>query len=539
MMESYWNRREFLQLLGQSALVSSVLPFAGCVSFKKQPDFSQLPFLPLGATRKDNVVLSEGFNYQMLIKWKEIINPRGQRFGYNNDYIAYIPFDTSRPNEGWLWVNHEAVEPLFVSGRKKGEKITPAMVKNEMKQVGGSLLHVRKEEKGWRVVKKSKKNQRWDAFTKIPFANNIKVKGQTYALGTLANCAGGVTPWNTILTCEENYQDCFGETVYFDDGRTGWKPGSNYYMWEKFYKRPPEHYGWVVEIDPKSNTAKKHTNLGRFAHECATTAVGNDGRAVIYSGDDAVDECIYKFISDKTDNLHTGTLYVADTSSGRWLPLDVEKDSRLKEKFKTQLDMLIRTREAAHIVGGTPQNRPEDIQINPANKDVLVCLTNNKPRGDYHGQILAIKEKNADHSSLEFEVKTLKAGGVKSGFSCPDNIAFDPKGNLWMTTDISGGSLGEKPYEEFGNNSLFYIPLSGDNAGFVFRVASAPRGAEFTGPCFSPDGSTLFLSVQHPGEGTKELKDPVSRWPDFGNQLPKPSVITLQGPALDQLCKKI
>ncbi|MCB0406836.1 MAG: DUF839 domain-containing protein, partial [Bdellovibrionales bacterium] len=302
------------------------------------------------------------------------------------------------------------------------------------------------------------------------------------------------------------------------------------------YKYPPEHYGWVVEIDPRTKKAKKLISMGRFSHESATVTQAKDGRIVVYSGDDKADEFFYKFISTSSSQLENGTLYVADTENGVWHPLDIEKDDRLKQKFNSQLDVLIRAREAARLVGGTPQNRPEDIEIDPLSNHVLVCLTNNKSRGDNYGQILKVVEDNNDHGSLTFHSETLLTGSVKNGFACPDNMVFDKSGNLWFTTDVSGGSIGKKPYEPFGNNSLFFVPRKGVNAGFAFRVASAPIEAEFTGPCFSPDGETLFLSVQHPGEKTADLQNPTSRWPDFnGKKLPHPAVITLSGPTLSRL----
>ena len=84
-----------------------------------------------------------------------------------------------------------------------------------------------------------------------------------------------------------------------------------------------------------------------------------------------------------------------------------------------------------------------------------------------------------------------------------------------------------------GYNGLFVFIRSGRNAGEVIKVASAPVDAEFTGPCFSSDYKTLFLSVQHPGELTSDLERPTSHWPD--GALPKPSIITLQGPLLDKI----
>ena len=129
------------------------------------------------------------------------------------------------------------------------------------------------------------------------------------------------------------------------------------------------------------------------------------------------------------------------------------------------------------------------------------------------------------------------AGGEQTGFSCPDNMAFDPAGNLWFTSDISGSAIGKTPYEAFKNNGLYVVPRFGTQVGEVIQVASAPYDAEFTGPFFTPDGKTLFVSVQHPGETSDSLDNLSSHWPEGGDAIPKPSVITIQGPSLEALTR--
>ena len=344
----------------------------------------------------------------------------------------------------------------------------------------------------------------------------------------MANCSGGVTPWGTILTCEENYDQFYGERNY----ETGERKVSTDYDngWHLHYDNPPEHYGWVVEVDPKTGKCQKHIALGRCAHECATVKELPDGRLVVYTGDDAVNQFIYKFISSKPGSLSEGTLYVANTMVGKWISLNYDEQPTLQKLFKNQTEVLIRLREAAKYLGATPQNRPEDIEINPANGDVLVALTNNATVGDYLGSILKIVEKDGKHDALEFKSETFLAGGEETNFACPDNMAFDGNGNLWFTSDISGSSMNreDKPvYLPYKNNSLFVVPKNGD--GLPVRVANAPTHAEFTGPYFSPDGSTLFLSVQHPGEYSKSLNELSSHWPDGGNKIPKPAVVAIYG----------
>jgi len=343
---------------------------------------------------------------------------------------------------------------------------------------------------------------------------------------------GGVTPWGTILTCEENYDGCYGEAIRGSD-KIDVSEGT--YGWNKFYDNRPEHYGWVVEVDPHTGEAQKHVALGRFAHECATVIELEDKRLVVYSGDDKNDEHLYKFISSEPGSLLKGTLYVANLEKGEWISMNLKEQPLLQKHFKDQTEVQVFCRDAARMLGATPLDRPEDIEIDPVTGHVLVACTNNKPKGNYHGQIMKIMEKENQYDALAFGYDVLLTGGPETGFSCPDNLAFDRSGNLWFTVDISGSKLNKGVYEPFGNNGLFMVPRSGPQEGEVIQIASAPMEAELTGPFFSPDGKTLFLSVQHPGERSKSLTDLTSNWPDGGERPPRPSVVTIQGPLLEQI----
>lgn len=304
--------------------------------------------------------------------------------------------------------------------------------------------------------------------------------------------------------------------------------------WHGQFPHPPEHYGWVVEVNPITKMAKKLTALGRFAHEGALVLTALDGRHVVYMGDDTQDEHFYKFISHKPGSLEKGELYVADMSRGRWEHLSIT-NPKLKDHFLDQTDLLIRTREAAKLLGATPLDRPEGCAQDPIGKSIFINCTMNKAAGRPFGSILKVTEDQHNLLSMRFSSETFISGGEASGFACPDNMCFDARGNLWITTDIADYDLNLSPYKSFGNNGLFFMPLTGPDAGKAFRFAVAPKEAELTGPCFSLDGRTLFLSVQHPGANTRDLKQPTSHWPDGGSSLPRSAVVAITGPLLDSI----
>jgi len=519
------ERRSFLKFISATTAVSALdTSFAAELpKLKYKPSLSEVDYEGIAFSSEDDVILTKELQYDLLLKWQDALTEK-ESFGFNNDYINFVPL-TKAGTEGILWVNHESPDRFMILDHVS-DKPTKEEIEKEMYSVGGSLVHIKKDDKTgkWTYIKNSLYNRRFSGLSLIPFANNEEIMGKTIAMGTLGNCAGGKTPWNTILTCEENYDLFYGETV-LNEGMTSHLKSE--LGWENYYDNPPEHYGWVVEIDPISGEAKKHTSMGRMAHECATTTRAKDGRVVVYTGDDSPNEHLYKFISDSHDNLNKGVLYVANLEAGIWTPLDREIHMELGKHFSTQLELLIQTRAAAKMVKGTPLDRPEDIEIHPISKDVFISLTNNKPKSNYHGAILKLMEENADAGSLTFKHEYFLTGGEESGFSCPDNLAFDDQYNLWFTSDIAGGSQNKKQYTPFKNNGLFMVPVKGKNAGKVVQIASAPNTSEFTGPYFSPDYRTLFLSVQHPGETSKDKDNFVSHWPNGGNSKPIPSVIQI------------
>ena len=518
------NRRKFLGFLGFGAVSTAVPNLIGC----RTPSENRLMIPPVKISRADKVKVSEGLSYNLIARHGDRIN-QNQFFGDYNDYLCFFPEESNPNREGLLWVNHENLNLMFLHNRDDVSNRTKEEMELERKQVGGSLVRVSKAQGNgeWDLIP-SNDNFRIDATTPIHFANDQEVAGSKIAIGTLANCSGGKTPWNTLLTAEENYDTFVGDQPKgkdFSPSKLGW---------EKEFNMPSEHYGWIVEIDPTNQSAKKHTSLGRCSHECATPHLDKNNTLVVYTGDDRVDQCLYKFIADKNDSLDKGTLHVANLKDGKWIPLDLEKSPKLQETFQSQIEVLTYLREAAKVVGGTPLDRPEDIKIDPLTGDVFVTLTQNKSKGNLFGSILKITESN-EHGGLEFKSETYASGGPETQFACPDNICFDANGNLWFTSDIGSKDRKSEAFKFHGNNGLFLIPRIGPQKGEIIRVAQAPDGAEFTGPYFGPQGRNLFLSVQHPGTHSKSLKKLKSNWPNKEGEIPQSAVISIKGPLLDRI----
>lgn len=511
------DRRSFIDFLGKGVIAVPLIQvgLSGCT--KKKVNGGIAPSM------EDRVNLIEGLDSQVFLKWGDRISD-ADYFGFNNDYLAFLSDSSS---EGLLWVSHESVNTMMVSGYdKNGDKARHVkQINQEMYNVGGSLVRIRRDGELWKVINDAA-NFRITASQNIPFEWHEGLLGRKEALGTVANSSGGVTPWGTILSCEKNYSMFYGELDSVNNHFI-----SSVLQWESFMGKPPQHYGWVVEVDPQTGDAKKHVAMGRFAHACATVVPLRDGRVVVYSGDDQDGGCLYKYISDEPGKLYPGKLYVANMDNLSWELIDYQRDE-LKGKFLSDTEMMIQCREAASIVGGSSLDRPADIAVDPISGNVIIALINNRSTGNDFGSILRIKETGNDYESLTFEQENFLTGGEETGFACPTDLVFDQVGNFWFTSSIPSSSIGKKPYTAFGNNGLYVVLRNGEKAGKVIQVASAPMDAEFSGLCFTPDGETLFVSVQHPGEQST-AGGFTSNWPHGEDSFPKPSVIALSGSFLE------
>jgi hypothetical protein len=607
------------------AYVGSPAPGGGGITFTGLP-----PNLAAGFV--DAVTVPAGYRANTLIGWGDAIGVVGPNalishdhsdaqpisaarqnttFGQHNDGMHFFPFPGvggAPSNErGLLVVNHEYVDPgLHANTASYGTiAITKELVDAQVAGHGVTVLELRKLGGQWSVVKPSPFARRITGATPMrisgPAAGADAMKtaadpSGTAVLGTLNNCAHGVTPWGTYLTCEENWNGYFGANGAFTqtalERRYGVTAGGFGYRWHEGDARfdlnapggrnEPNRFGWVVEIDPFNprSTPIKRTALGRIKHESADFALAPDGTLCFYTGDDERNDYLYKFVCagkfNKTnraanrDLLDSGTLYVAKFNAdgtGEWLPLVFGVGPLTAANgFTSQADVLIRTRQAADRVGATMMDRPEWVAVHPTTREVYLTLTNNNRRGtnppssnnadgsstsgssrppvdaanprpdNRYGHIIRWTETGNDPAATTFAwdifvecgdklsaAPNLQGNIVGDDLGAPDGLWFDRDGRLWIQTDQQGDALGD--WINIGSNAMFAADPATRR---ITRFLTSPRNCEVTGVINTPDGKTMFVGIQHPGEdwapGAFTAK---STWPDTGANGPTTqSVVT-------------
>lgn len=590
---------------------------------------------------EDRLVVPPGYRADLLAAWGD---PLGDgRFGFNNDHLAFTPLGEGR---ALLTVNFEYISPRGWSegyGEATGTALPWAELSAALRPRGGSVeamslaaddpllqlvrvvaraaledqgigvLEVRQEAGGLWRRRIGPLDRRLTGLEGLEDpSRRLRISGPAAAvfrlgkrlghddgladrsIGTFANCAGGVTPWGTVLSAEENIQFHVVEAVYADG--TSPSPATKLFRCDGSrleglgnpFALSGNKYGWMVEVDPRQpgRPAVKHSALGRFRHEAVAVRAQAGQPLVVYSGCDRHGGHLYRFVSEaliadpadpaNSSLLEAGRLEAArfePDGTGRWIPLDpstpvkpqrpshyaayalqqpslvphgdrgqpgaeaLASDEAVEaycRRYATLADLypgegeerlgaiLIDAHLAASAIGATAAARPEDTVIDPLSGDLLVAFTAagvddggradpavfHGPNGETawpHGWIMGLHEEGS--AATTFRWRMLATGGAPwqggQGFSGPDNLAVDRSGNLWMVTDRGGGSA---DLEVFGNNSCWVLPSQGAAAGGAFCFATGPVECELTGPCFDAGESTLFLSVQHPGErhGTRQ-----------------------------------
>ncbi len=284
--------------------------------------------------------------------------------------------------------------------------------------------------------------------------------------GTARNCSGAVTPWNTLITCEE--------IVYPDFDGDGFSD-----------------YGWAIEIDPATKSVIDHPGglsggdklwaMGNFQHE---NAVVHSNRRTVYQGVDTNTGYLFKFVADVAEDLSSGNLYVykgSKNGSGEWILL--QNDTPADQNS---------TLNQCNTVGATVFAGVEDVEINPLNGLVYLAVKNEN---------CVYRFTDSDPISgttvSNFEIFV---GGVGATYQVPhaggtstadwgrgnDNLAFDDAANLWVQQD------GE-------DNHIWLVSSCHTQSNPCVKIfARTPSGSESTGMTFSPDYKYMFFSIMHP-----------------------------------------
>jgi secreted PhoX family phosphatase len=565
----------------------------------------KLGFKGISASAADRIRVPEGYVTQVLAPWGEAVGIAGNmpafkedasnsaeeqaaQMGMHHDGMHFYPLEKNR---GLLVQNHEYVDDglLHPDGMANWN-----LDKVRKSQAAHGLSVIEIEQKGdrWQMVRPSRYARRVTANTPHrvagPAAGHALMRtaadpeGKTI-LGTFNNCASGITPWGTYLSGEENFRFYFAKegTLTPHEQRWGltkkaffgWGPTDARFDVDK---NPNEfnRSGWIVELDPydPTSTPVKRTAMGRAAHEGATVALTKDRRAVVYSGEDARFEYIYKFVSRdavreggakaNADLLDHGTLFVARfdaDGTGRWLPLTHGQHGLDAARgFADQGEVVIKARQASDHLGGTKMDRPEWLAVDVDTLTVFCSLTNNTARGgagvpgvdaanprakNNMGSVIRWREKGDldattftwDHLVLAGDPANSRAeakGNIKGDvFPCPDGLCFDKRGVLWIQTDAFASELNKGEFVNMGNNQMLACdPTSGE----IRRFLTGPVNCEITGATFSADGCTMFINVQHPGETPAERSDPkapdrYSTWPHgVKGQRPRSATVVIR-----------
>ncbi len=597
------QRRIVIQGSLGMAAAALLAPLAACgTAATTTPSAKQaalIGFKGVPMSHADAVIVPEGYLAEAFAAWGEPVGLAGNmpawrddasdsaadqaaQMGMHHDGLAFYPLgsgdETNR--RGLLTSNHEYIDDglLHTDGLAtwSAEKVRKAQAAH-----GVSVIEVALKDGRWQMVRPSRYAKRHTAAT--PFAVQGPAAGHalmktaadplgTMVLGTLNNCASSKTPWGTYLSGEENF------AFYFDGGETMSAHHQRYGLRKKGAYRWPEHderfdavkhpnepnrFGWVVEIDPMDPgaTPVKRTALGRAAHEGAWVGTTRDGRAVVYTGEDARFEYIYKFVSRdrmapatagvsqaqaNRTLLDHGTLFVARFDAdgkGQWLPLTAGSGPLTAANgFSDQGEVMVKSRQASDALGATKMDRPEWLAIDPNTREVYCTLTNNSARGtkgqpavdaanpraqNSMGHIIRWQEDGdfdgttfvwnhlvlaGDPANERAEVKGNIQGDI---FGCPDGIAFDARGVLWIQTDIHASQMGQGEFKNLPNNQMLACDTRSKE---IRRFLTAPVNCEVTGITWTPDMRSMFINIQHPGETPSDRSDPkepdkFSRWP--------------------------
>ncbi len=394
-------------------------------------------FTSINPTAQQNhLIISEEHRFQLIFKEGTPYMTGGGNVPGNNDFAAYIGIEGSSSN-GYLSVNQE----------------------NTPGGVSMLNLHLDEEQDLWVV----------DNSQAVDLYNNNLVT-------TSRNCSGGITPWGTVVTSEE-------------DTNSGDANGDGYL-----------DLGWLIEIDPATAQVKEHGNgipeklwaMGRMNHE--NVVISSDQKTAYY-GEDGGTHCVYKFIADTPGDLSAGKVYVLKLD----LPLSNDEPSsatatwvQVPNTTKSDRNNL---NTVAATLGGTNFNGVEDCDISPLDGKIYFTTKGKNRVFRFKDNGDTITEFETFLGGMNYNIETANGTVSEPWADGNDNLTFDDKGNLWVLQD---GGL----------NYIWVIrPDHTQSHPNVKLFASMPAGAEPTGLTFTPDFKYGFFSVQHPNGNNAAQQD--------------------------------
>ncbi|MFK8036969.1 MAG: PhoX family phosphatase [Crocinitomicaceae bacterium] len=429
--------------------------------------------------KTETLLLPTGFTYQVLFsEGDEVVREDQKGFPAkgNHDLTVFIPDSLSPSTKGWVYISHETKSKDIGLGDGGG----------------ATMFQIELIDSNWQVVS----NYEHIDFSEVGYTNR--------------NCGGSITPYGTILTCEESWSH---NTEYLYMNGTGLRDTS----WVN--GRPAyQNMGFVVEVDPKTRKAiKKHYQMGKFVHEDVHCSV--DGKAV-YLTDDMNPAVFFKFVPNVPYEYESGKLFAFQESEtgemGTWLEMPNDTAAWLDIRnvaLKAGATMYVRHEWIVEHNGklyisetgqddyNLTQSHQKGGQFSSYAKTMLRKGNYGEDFDDPYGRILVFDPKdNSMRSYIEGGVM-MDSVGVFSNPDCNTVVTIRGKSYLVLSEDLIGlnrGRSGENP--KHYQNELYFLDLSIENptVNDLKRFAISPRNSETTGVVFTPDGKHMILNIQHP-----------------------------------------
>lgn len=448
---------------------------------------------------RDDLVLPEGYAYQVIVAWGDAVGE--SRFGYNNDFVSFV--ETSSET-GFLTINFEYIsgeiwmqtyeqvlgktlplaEVMATLRSQQGQidafalkaddplkKQIETIAKEGLIDQGIGVLAIRSQNKSW-VRSPSAQDRRITGISGLEDGRYLQATGPGVAvftkspkmgyddqlgnqiIGTFQNCAGGTTPWGTVLSAEENFQDQVPDPVMADG--SSFDPSHTPFVLTEDkvdgrgnpFGLAGNKYGWMVEVDPSDakDYGTKHTWLGRYRHEAVAVHAVAGQPLTVYSGCDRRGGHLYKFVSsdpvtnpiDKTNSqlLEKGMLFGAQfnpNGTGQWIPL--------------ALDTAVNPVRPSQVLG-------------KSNVGMVMLPNRDRKQGGYEPvssdqEALTLKKMFKTLGDLYEGNPTERQGAIlidahyaanAAGITClarPEDTTFDLKQNALFMTFTSGGPGGD------------------------------------------------------------------------------------------------